>query len=448
MNFKLRSLPLRAYLLLTLSASLLNLSACQEGNLDGLEQQTSVAAYQLQSIELSVDETYLLSTDIGMPTGKTLPIHLIGIQSGGVTTDITNSVTATWSVNASNGSSINSSGILTAGATPETIQVNASFAGLNATPLSINVYDSANPGLAIWDSQNESAASNGNGGQLDINLCDQKSFSAYYTYPNSPAPYYWPVNDASLTWSEAAVGGTAASSKISSNGVFSTDEALDSALNFTISVSVDGTSPLLSTTRPLVASNIAPSSLRIEPASFTIETGQSKTLAAYATYNSGERLISLAPKWEITAPQTIAMSNNVFTSTTKGSYTVKATCMGTNVSGTAAATVQDNQVRFITIANDSGIIKSDGFIHLNVGDQVTLSITATMLDNTEVANFTDNILWTVLSDGTTDIATVSNNKTDGSFGEVTAVAAGNVTIKATYQGSDPAPTTSVPIVIQ
>jgi len=425
MNFSFRTTPFRAISFLALFASWLLLAACQKGNLDNLEQQTSLAVLDIQKIELAVNEVYLNNSDIGMPINNTLQVHLIGVGNGNVKTDITGLVNVSWSISSNNGSKISTNGVVTAGASGGSLTVNASYAGLTANnPISVNVYDPATLSstvLDVWQAQTETVSNHSSA--LNVELCDQIEFAAYHVYGS----YFWPATDVNLDWQANATVGTPTSSNII-NGVFTTNES--APFTFNIGATVANSTPPITGSRTLTGTGATPNSLRIEPNSFDVLVNENKALAVYASYPSGDRVVTLAPTWTASPATSATMTKNVFKASTIGSAQVTAACAG--VTTTASANVTQNTVVRLEITNTPS--NGNDFIQLSQGGNLQLSLTAYFISGTPDVNYASNgnVVWSVYS--RPDLVGVSTD------GLVTPNADGNTgyaVVRASVKGSNP-----------
>lgn len=402
------------------------LVACQKGNLDNLEQQTALSALNIQSIEIEVNEIYLPVSNtssipnnpFGMPINKTLQVHLIGVIQGSVRTDITSQVDANWTISSDNGSKVSNAGLITSGASVGSLQINASYAGLNTGPLDIAVYDDATPnGMEIWQSTSETL-SNDHSAAISVNLCDQVTFEAYYVYGANR----WPATNAVLSWGVAA-SGTASKTNMA-KGVFYTNET--SLMDFTVTVS-DGN---IQASRNLTGTGATPISLRIAPNSFDAIIGENKTLAAYASYPSGDKYVPLAATWTWSPAASATMTNNVFNGSVAGNVQVTATCAG--VATIASAKVADNAVIRLVIENTP--TDTNTFIQIGKGGNLQLNLTAYFSSGDPDPQYASNssVDWTIQSG--TDLLAIS------STGLVTPNDKGNVgyaVVRASIKGSNP-----------
>jgi len=402
-------------------APLLLLSACQKGNLDQLEQETAIADLQVKSIKIGVSEVYLPSTNVQMPAGQSLQIHVYGVRSDGSELDISNNVDVAWIL--SGVGSISDSGIFSSGASAGPAAISASFAGLVTPTFDITVISDAPSGMEIW--QSNETLSDSHSATVNVDLCEQMQLSAYNIYPGN---VYWPA-PAPVTWSYSP---TTTNTNIDANGLLTSSET--SPISFTVTANANNATG----TRSFSGSATAPDSLRVSPNGVNLGINQSVSLSAYATYSGVERNITQAAIWTIASGGTsyVTQSPNVantFTGVAKGSASISAECGGANIAVNISVT--EKQVISIEVASPS--IGDDHYIHLKAGtgitaaEQADLSVTAHFSDRSIQKNWSQNISWT--TNGDTSLISFKDHN-DGTA-TVTANLNGNkgiLSITATY----------------
>ena len=161
------------------------------------------------------------------------------------------------------------------------------------------------------------------------------------------------------------------------------------------------------------------SSLTISPATASIQSGQTQQFAATAKYSDGSTAdVSSSVAWSVSSGSIATVSKTgLVTAKATGSATVTASLNGIN--GSAALTVQSvtKTLSSVTVA------PSTASVTVGATQQFTAS-----------ATFTDGSTSDVTSNGTTWTSSAGSIATVNSSGLASAVAAGQATITANYQG--------------
>jgi len=106
-----------------------SLFACQEGNLNALEEELTLGALDIVSITVTAPQA-AASNDV-MPLNETLPFIATGIKSNGDSVDLTTMPTLTWVVSDTNVASIdNNTGVMSSKTTAATVKVSANISSV------------------------------------------------------------------------------------------------------------------------------------------------------------------------------------------------------------------------------------------------------------------------------------------------------------------------------
>ena len=175
------------------------------------------------------------------------------------------------------------------------------------------------------------------------------------------------------------------------------------------------------------------SSLAVSPASASIQSGQTQQFSAIAKYSDGSTAtVSATVTWTVSAPSIASVSNTgLTTAIVAGSTTVTASLNGIVGSATLAVQPATKAVTSVSVtpANPG----------ITVG--ATQQFTAT-------ATYTDGTTGNVTANGATWSSSAPSIATINSSGLATALAAGQATLTATYQGKNGSATltsTAIPV---
>jgi len=433
----------------SLFIAILFLDACQNGNFDQLERESTLASLNIKSIRIGVNIPYLLESDLYVPNGKSLQLSIIGIHDDGSESDITSNihVTPDWSVVGAG--NISPTGIftaqtdLTSGTDLAVAKVH--YSGLDSPDYSINILASQPAGVDLWSS-NETLLDD-HSGNVAVDRCDQVQFAAYYRFAVNGGDHYWPV-DTNITWNYLASPDVPNSIK-TDNGLLALTLPSVATLSPAPTLSVEATVENTAYSRPVSVTDLIPDALRIVPNNFHLNLLETKSLAAYARYDTVEKLVSNAASWTVSSgTSVVTATGNSVQGKEAGVATVLATCSGIN--GSATVNVSNSQVTGIEVESPS--IGDDLYIRLKIGESADLTVKATFSDLSTQSNWTDNITWSTNGADGTSIVSIESNRNGPGTARITAKNFGEVVVSAKYTNTGSGNNTpivgNIPVIVK
>jgi trimeric autotransporter adhesin len=322
-------------------------------------------------------------------TGDTQQFTATGSLTGGLTLDVSSQ--ATWTSSNPSVATVSTTGLVTAGASPGTTQISASFGGFTSNVVSVTLAQllsiALSPASAVLDA----------GGN--------QQFSAVGTFANAPQ------RDITrrVTWSSSVP--TLVS--VNANGT-ATALAPGTAL---ISASLQSISEA-----PASVTVLAPTSIAVAPANASMFAGSTQQFTATGTFaDGGVRDLTNLVTWSSQSPAVAVISNAsgsrglATAANIAGGSTVIVATLGNTPSAVSGSTA-------VSVTALTSLLVAPNNPSIGIADTLQLTATGggTGQDLTGIAT------W---SSSAPSVATVSN--TSGTKGLVTGVALGSATITAT-----------------